>query len=191
MSFTVRCAARVLLPLALLTACGSGTESRESPVATAPASPASVATGSAEPNAGLTGPAVDNTELSLSLGRTRRFWKTWEITYHGLEHYVPADEDAPQGWRHQGPTWLATLTVRNLHENPVRIHPSLTAQSGEGLMGAFGGFLGYGRESDLDTGDQVRLRALVGTRSTDSVILTLDLGIVSQPQITLVRGDGT
>ena len=188
MSPTTRRTVWIALPFVLLTACGSEAAPRHAADGVTPSSAVPAVAESAEPKVELTGPVVDGTELSLGLGQTRHFWKTWVITYNSLERHITAGGDTPPGWNHQGPAWIAALTVRSLRKHPVRIRPTLTVQSDEGVQGTFGGFLGYSGETELKPTDRLRLRALVGTQSTNSISLTLDLGISSQPQISLVGG---
>ncbi|WP_344243483.1 hypothetical protein [Actinocorallia libanotica] len=177
MSPTTRRIAWALLPLVLLTACGSEAEPRDSATSPAPA---------AAESAGPAGPALDGTEPALRAGQTKSLEKTWEITYQGLESHVPADRDIPPGWDHEGPTWLATFTLRNLLKEPVRIRPTMAVQSGEGVAGVFGGFLAYEGASDLKPDDRLELRALVGTQGTDGVKLVLDLGAESPAKVVLM-----
>ncbi|GAB3275645.1 hypothetical protein GCM10027589_00960 [Actinocorallia lasiicapitis] len=108
------------------------------------------------------------------------------ITYVGLVPYTPAAGEAPTNWTPQDTTWAAVITVRTLHNSPIRIHPTLTVQSTEGT---FGGFLGRNSPTELRPGEHLELRALLRIRSNrDNISLLLDLGIPDQPRFSLVTG---
>ncbi|ROO87252.1 hypothetical protein EDD29_4846 [Actinocorallia herbida] len=133
----------------------------------------------------LTSPTVDKTDLVLEAGQTRRFWNTWSISYEGLRPHRTDGTGTLPGGSAQPHAWIADLTIGTLIDDTVRVTPTLTVRSGEDAPGSFGGFLDQAAAADIAPTEPVAFHALIGTRSADGIVLTLDLGLPGQPRITL------